>query len=163
MRSCAIKGCEEQHLARGWCQMHYTRHRRNGDPLKRLRRAPGEGGRHSAGYFVFQSGIHKPLYRHVLVAESALGKALPPGARVHHVDANTSNDANNNLVICESHSYHLLLHRRLRALRACGHADWRKCVLCKQYDAPGDLTTNKWGHVYHAPCPNPRRVTRRAT
>ena len=31
---CTIDDCNEPHLARGWCSMHYYRWRRNGDPRK---------------------------------------------------------------------------------------------------------------------------------
>jgi len=30
---CKIEGCNKNHLARGWCCMHYTRWYRNGNPL----------------------------------------------------------------------------------------------------------------------------------
>jgi HNH endonuclease len=52
---------------------------------------------------------------HVLVAEKALGKPLPKGAIVHHVDGNTLNNAPSNLVICQDQAYHCLLHKRQRA------------------------------------------------
>lgn len=32
-RLCSIDGCGRAHLARGWCQIHYERWSRNGDPL----------------------------------------------------------------------------------------------------------------------------------
>lgn len=31
--TCAIEGCEKPSWARGWCQAHYTRWKRHGDPL----------------------------------------------------------------------------------------------------------------------------------
>jgi len=33
MRTCEIEGCENSHQARGWCNKHYIRWTRNGDPL----------------------------------------------------------------------------------------------------------------------------------
>lgn len=56
---------------------------------------------------------------HRLVAAKALGKSLPKGAVVHHVDENKLNNANTNLVLCEDEAYHQLLHLRLR-IRALG-------------------------------------------
>jgi hypothetical protein len=60
---------------------------------------------------------------HVHIAERALGKELPKGAEVHHVDGNGRNNANRNLVICQDASYHRLLHRRAKALRELGDAN----------------------------------------
>ncbi len=56
------------------------------------------------------------VLEHILIAEKALGYPLPIGAEVHHFDEHKSNNANGNLVICENHSYHALLHVRQRAL-----------------------------------------------
>lgn len=33
MKTCTIAGCESKHYARGWCDMHYRRWKRHGDPL----------------------------------------------------------------------------------------------------------------------------------
>lgn len=52
---------------------------------------------------------------HVLVAERALGKHLPKGAIVHHVDGDTRNNTPSNLVICQNQAYHCLLHKLARA------------------------------------------------
>lgn len=32
-RLCVIAGCDSKHYARGWCEMHYSRVRRHGNPL----------------------------------------------------------------------------------------------------------------------------------
>jgi hypothetical protein len=75
----------------------------------------------------------RSVLNHILVAETALGHQLPVGAEVHHVDGDRGNDANSNLVICPNKSYHALLHKRMRAMDSCGHADWLKCWICKEY------------------------------
>ena len=69
-----------------------------------------------------------------LVAEKSLGKILPEGAEVHHVDEDKQNDAPNNLVICQDRAYHFLLHQRKRAFEATGDPNQRKCKYCKQWD-----------------------------
>jgi hypothetical protein len=74
------------------------------------------------------------VHNYILVAEKALGHFLPAKAQVHHFDENRLNDSPGNLVICENQAYHALLHMRVRAKRACGNPNWRKCVLCKAYD-----------------------------
>lgn len=32
-RTCSVDGCDDPHLARGWCRTHYQRWRKHGDPL----------------------------------------------------------------------------------------------------------------------------------
>lgn len=69
---------------------------------------------------------------HVLISESALGHYLPAGAEVHHVDENRTNNATRNLVICQSHQYHKMLHARALVVRAGGNPDTHKlCSTCR--------------------------------
>lgn len=83
---------------------------------------------------------------HQVSAEKALGKPLPEGAVVHHHSANQ-------LVICQDDTYHKLLHVRERAIKACGHAGWRKCKICKKYDDPANLYIQAHNrHVFHREC-----------
>lgn len=92
----------------------------------------------------------------ILVAERALGKYLPPGAIVHHVNEIKVDNSPGNLVICPDRSYHMLLHARLRAYRACGHAAWRQCKYCKSYDDLANLKSMGMGRhgggYAHAQC-----------
>ena len=97
---------------------------------------------------------------HVVLAERALGKFLPIGAEVHHVNGKRRDNSRGNLVICESVKYHRLLHRRTAALRASGHADWRKCRFCKEHDDPKNLYVNK-NNVSHRECFNQYERDRR--
>lgn len=79
------------------------------------------------------------IREHVMIAEKVLGKHLPEKAVVHHVNGNTLDNRNENLVICENRPYHQLLHRRKKAYDACGHANWKQCWICDQYDDPINL------------------------
>lgn len=72
---------------------------------------------------------------HRLRAEKALGKLLPAGVIVHHINEITTDNRNTNLVICRE-DYHRLLHMRMRALKACGNPNWRKCIYCQKHDDP---------------------------
>jgi len=78
-----------------------------------IRRERGTGSITSDGYVYIQSNKKKKM-KHVLVAEKALGKSLPKGAVVHHVDLDKKNNKPSNLVICPDQAYHLLLHKRMR-------------------------------------------------
>jgi hypothetical protein len=81
----------------------------------------------------------KFVYEHILVAERALGKPLPKGAQVHHVNERRNDNRNKNLVICQDTAYHRLLHLRMRALRGCGKPNFRRCGLCRKFDDPAQL------------------------
>lgn len=71
------------------------------------------------------------IWEHIVVAETVLGKRLPLGAEVHHVDGTRRNNAPANLVICQSHAYHGLLHVRARVVRAGGNPNTdRICSRC---------------------------------
>ena len=84
---------------------------------------------------------------HVAVAERALGKPLPRGAEVHHVDGDKRNNACRNLVICQDHAYHCLLEIRARVLVAGGDPNReRLCADCKRLVPMSDFA------------PAPRRI-----
>jgi hypothetical protein len=55
---------------------------------------------------------------HIMLAERALGRRLPPGVEVHHVDGDRHDDKPTNLVICQDRVYHHLLHVRAKVVRA---------------------------------------------
>lgn len=67
---------------------------------------------------------------HMLVAERALGKPLPPEAEVHHWNEDKTDNRNCNLVICQDAAYHRLLHARAARLRGFGRLDVKRCPEC---------------------------------
>lgn len=109
------------------------------------------------GYRIYRhSRFAKGVFEHVMIAEKALGRSLPKGVEVHHVNENRADNTPGNLVLCQDHAYHMLLQRRTRALNACGNADWLKCKICKQYDDPKNL------RQYNDGSPNRVRAMHRA-
>lgn len=124
------------------------------------------GGRtdHQRGYLLVKDRAHGRagtkgyVFEHIKIAELAIGRPLPPGAEVHHVNENTSDNANRNLVICENGAYHKLLHRRTKALRMTGSVHGARCLFCKQWGVPERDNMNvTWRptqslRAYHRPC-----------
>lgn len=89
------------------------------------------------------------IREHVFLAAKALGKGLPEGAEVHHVNGDRADNRPQNLVLCQDHEYHGLLDARSRARRKCGDARKRLCRYCRTWDLPCNLSENKssWFHV----------------
>lgn len=83
-------------------------------------RAPGGGLAYREIYL--SGGERKKL--HIDLAERALGRSLPMGTEVHH-------HSESQLVICEGHAYHMLLHVRTRVVRAGGNPNTQRvCRRC---------------------------------
>lgn len=114
---------------------------------KCLGKRNGREKTNAAGWKESQGYLRKTIdgrriSRHVFLAEQALGKKLPKGAQVHHVNGDTNNE-HPSLVICPSRGYHILLHARQRALDECGNANWIRCRWCKKYSPKEEVTMIK--------------------
>lgn len=131
---------------------------------------PSKGGRvmDSHGYVLVTMSEHpralngRYVREHLLVVERALGRPVPLGKPVHHVNGDRTDNRGANLVLCENYGYHRLLHIRERALKACGHADWRPCEVCREYGDPGDPDFRldpRGKHHYHRSCMAERAKT----
>jgi len=81
-----------------------------------INRRKGEGSINSDGYRLLTIN-GKRVYEHIVLAEKALGRPLPKGTIVHHMNEEPADNYTPfNLVICPDQDYHLLLHRRMKEL-----------------------------------------------
>ncbi len=88
------------------------------------------------------------IYEYRLKVEKVINRYLIQKEQIHHY---INKDGSFSLVLCPNQQYHTLLHLREEALRYCGHANWKKCSYCKQYDDPKNLSTSKH-RSYHIKC-----------
>lgn len=114
-----------------------------------------------AGHHPHANG-RRLLFEHVMVAEVALGRQLPRGAVVHHVNGDRLDNRPENLVICQDQAYHVELHRRADALAACGDPDRWLCHYCRQYDDRANLAFSRGGQPRHLRCAADWQRERRA-
>lgn len=141
---------------------HWAKTREGKDKLRSVR-FTGKPSKHGDGYLTIScEGIGHKL-QHRVIAEKVLGKSLLQKACIHHLNGIRSQNIHGNLVICEDRGYHALLHQRERALIECGHASWRKCTFCGQYDDPKNLYIPPVrGTIEHRRCGNEYRKNQMA-
>ena len=94
------------------------------------------------------------VYEHRLEVEKDIGQYLLPTEQVHH---HYLSKGGYFLAVCRNHIEHNEMHTYEEAFRYSGHWDWRKCVYCKQYDNPNNLSNNSQG-VYHKLCNNDYKI-----
>ena len=85
MAVCVMGNCEKKAAARGWCNTHWARWRRHGDPHWISRRRPaGTGGLDRKGYVRLCAGGGM-IFEHRAVWEKHHGP-IPSGYVVHHIN-----------------------------------------------------------------------------
>lgn len=111
------------------------------------------------------------IQEHWAVIEQHTGIAPRRGSQmqVHHVNRNPSDNRPQNLVVCENGAYHMLLHRRQRAIEATGNPNALKCSHCQKWSTPSDpeIRTTTCGpqnpsvRAFHRSCANEYQNQRR--
>lgn len=115
-KQCIVDDCDNvvgEHGAKGYCAAHYNRFYKY-ERLHRVIAPKGSGTIDSNGYRVYSDNNVKIL-EHRLLATMALGRPLPPGVVVHHMNGiKDDNYTPLNLVVCPDQAYHMLIEQRTR-------------------------------------------------
>ena len=86
------------------------------DALKGEKHYNWKGGRKKqAGYIFIKLPNGKYIQEHRQIAGKTLGRKLKRNESVHHINGNTTDNKNENLLIC-TQSYHAWLHRTMATL-----------------------------------------------
>ena len=157
MSLCNVIDCVKNAKAKGMCMSHYHRNLRYGDPMAgRKSPSPKGSGSTSCGYPMM---AHKLV--HVSIVEKVLGKNMPKGCEIHHVNKVRDDNRNENLVVCKDSSYHRLLHYRSDAFDACGNANARRCNVCGKFDVVTNMKKHSTRNIFfHTACRNEYERTR---
>jgi hypothetical protein len=102
-RHCSVDGCERVHYAKGFCQAHYTRAKKNGGdprgnvPLKRLELSEEFLVGPSGYVLVYDPERRRRVLEHRYVMEQHLGRHLLRHENVHHRNGNRRDNRLENL------------------------------------------------------------------
>ncbi len=112
--SCAVAGCDRRAKCEQFCDPHYRRNLRNGDPGPaeiKPKAANGQGKNRyiSNGYVFLRKSTHPNAYKngvvmeHTVVMSDILGRPLLPGENVHHKNGNRTDNRPSNLELWSTH------------------------------------------------------------
>ena len=120
---CTIKGCNKPVRGKGFCNTHYLRLVRYGDPHSRLKAANGEGGLANGYRKITIDGYRTYEHRHVM--EQHLNRPLHDDEIVHHKDGDKLNNSIRNLELT-SRREHVKHHPEVTAnLKLGPQIRWR--------------------------------------
>lgn len=99
--ACKVEGCERPRTGWGYCDKHYQRFRKYGDPEALMIRERGSGNITSEGYRRLRIA-GKNILEHRLVMERSLGRDLLPTESVHHRNGDRLDNRLENLELWNS-------------------------------------------------------------
>lgn len=109
MSCCKLPGCPNKVVARGMCDNHYRRWKRNGDPTVHYNKPWGSARTVRADGYIYITKNGKQVMEHRWLIEQKIGRPLTECEVVHHRDRDRQNNRLDNLVLTsrsEHSSYH---------------------------------------------------------
>jgi hypothetical protein len=101
---CSVDGCDRPARSMGWCNMHFQRWKRNGDPAGKWGAQPRRslGYIDTNGYQVLGHGPNK-RFQHRAVMEALIGRPLERFENVHHRNGVRNDNRPANLELWVTH------------------------------------------------------------
>lgn len=81
---CSVHGCGRKHKSKTFCNLHYVRYTKYGDPLFVTKNAKGDGTTNGKSGYRILTIDGKKIPEHRVVMEHYLGRKLLPTENVHH-------------------------------------------------------------------------------
>ena len=135
MKTCSIENCSKPHMARGYCQKHYFRWRKHGNPHTNLNYKGG--GIDSNGYKIIYDN-KKRVYEHRYIMSQHIGRPLTRKEIVHHIDGDRLNNNLDNLELTNQ-SLHIINHLSKTEIKD----GLKLCSQCKIWKHPSDFPRDK--------------------
>lgn len=98
---CKVEGCDRPRMGWGYCEKHYQRFRKYGDPEALMIRERGTGNITPDGYRRLRFG-KKNVLEHRYVMEQHLGRKLLRSESVHHINGDRLDNKLENLELWSS-------------------------------------------------------------
>lgn len=124
-KPCTVEGCGRTSAARGWCDKHWARWRRTGDPLGSTRKR--SAGSYTHGYRIWSEN-GKAYLEHRRIMEGIVGRPLLRREHVHHINGDRADNRPENLELLSVKEHRA---RHDKYFRSPTHRECGRCRIIK--------------------------------